>query len=69
MGREQGGGFGPDEEVSIHTLMDQGLEDIDLVLLSIHKFEINQAANAGELPQRLVAESPSWMNLLYFGLF
>ena len=69
LGREQGGGFGTDEEVSIHTLMDQGLEDMDLVLLSIYKFEIEQAANAGEMPKRLVAERPSWMILLYFGLF
>ena len=68
MGREQGGGFGTDEEVSIHTLMDQGLEDMNLLLLSIYKFEIEEAANAGEMPKRLVAERPSWMILLYFGL-
>ena len=65
---EHWGGFCPDEEASIHTLPDQGLGDMDLVLLSICKFEMEQAAHVGEMPQRSVAERPYWMILLYFGV-
>ena len=55
-------------KASIHSLLDQGLEDMDLVLLSICKFEIEQAAHVGKILQRSVAERSSWMILLYFGL-
>ena len=66
---EQDGEFGPDEEASIRTQLDQGLGDLDLVLLSRCKFEIEHAAHADGMPQRLVADRPSWTILLYYGLF